>query len=60
MDINKNNNKEEENNIIKEKQPKNEHVRKLGPAAMELLKPENLIGPFDTVEDLMKSLWDDE
>lgn len=26
----------------------------------ELLKPENLIGPFDTTEELMKSLWDED
>lgn len=26
----------------------------------ELIKPENLVGPFDTTEELMKSLWDEE
>lgn len=32
----------------------------LGPKAKELLKPENLIGPFKSTEELMKSLWDEE
>lgn len=26
----------------------------------ELTKPENLIGPFETTEELMASLWDDD
>ena len=26
----------------------------------ELTKSENLIGPFKTTEELMKSLWDDD
>lgn len=26
----------------------------------ELTKPENLIGPFKTTEELMASLWDDD
>lgn len=26
----------------------------------ELLKPENLVGPFKTTEEMMKSLWDED
>ena len=26
----------------------------------ELIKPENLIGPFNSTEEMMKSLWDEE
>ena len=26
----------------------------------ELSKPENMIGPFTTTEELIKSLWDDD
>jgi len=32
---------------------------KLGSWTREMLKPENLIGPFETTEELMKSLWDE-
>lgn len=38
----------------------NEIQKELGSAAKELMKPENLVGPFDNVEDLMKSLWDED
>lgn len=38
----------------------NEKTEELGFAAAELLKPENLVGPFLSTEELMKSLWDDE
>ena len=32
----------------------------LGAAAKELLKPENIMGPFNSVEEMMKSLLDEE
>ena len=32
----------------------------LGSTLKELTKPENLIGPFKTTEELMASLWDDD
>lgn len=35
-----------------------EEYEELGSAVKELMKPENLIGPFDSTEELMKSLWD--
>lgn len=35
-----------------------EEYEELGAAAKELMKPENLVGPFDTAEERMKSLWD--
>ena len=35
-----------------------EETEELGSKVKELLKPENLIGPFDSVQDFMKSLWD--
>jgi len=37
-----------------------EKSEELGSLTKELLKPENLIGPFNTTEELMKSLWDEE
>lgn len=44
------NNKENFNNTNEE----------LGSLAKELLKPENLIGPFETTEEMLKSLWDED
>lgn len=32
----------------------------LGSWTKEMLKPENLIGPFNSTEELMKSLWDED
>ncbi len=32
----------------------------IGAYAKELLKPENLIGPFKSTEEMMKSLWDED
>lgn len=32
----------------------------LGSNVRELLQPENLVRPFDTVEDLMRSVWGDD
>lgn len=40
-----------------EQHTKNDTHEELGAAAKELMKPENLVGPFDTAEELMKSLW---
>lgn len=37
-----------------------EETQELGSKVKELLKPENLIGPFNSVQDFMKSLWDEE
>ena len=54
MEINKNNKEE-----IKAKQIIDED-EELGSSVKELLKPENLVGPFDTVEEMMKSLLDEE
>lgn len=32
----------------------------LGSKAKELLQPENLVGPFKSHEEMMKSLWDED
>ena len=32
----------------------------LGAKAREMLQPENLIGPFESHEEMMKSLWGDD
>lgn len=37
-----------------------EETQELGSKVKELLKPENLIGPFNSVQDFMKSLWDEK
>lgn len=37
-----------------------DETEELGVTTKELLKPENLIGPFNSTEELMKSLWDEE
>ena len=38
----------------------NEEFNTLGSCVKELLKPENLIGPFDSTDEMMKSLWDED
>ena len=43
----------------KEKQNLDEDME-LSDYVKELIKPENLVGPFDCTEDLMKSLWDED
>ncbi len=35
-----------------------EEYEELGAAAKELMKPENIIGTFNSTEEMMKSLWD--
>lgn len=39
--------------------PVNETNEELGSLTKKMLKPENLIGPFDSTEEMMKSLWED-
>ena len=39
---------------------KQNNDEELGSTLKELLKPENLIGPFETTEEMMKSLLDDD
>lgn len=43
----------------KEKQNIDE-TEELGSWTKEMLKPENLVGPFDSLEETMKSLWDED
>ena len=38
----------------------NEETEELGSKAKELMKSENLRGPFDSVQAFMKSLWDED
>ena len=37
-----------------------QETEELGSEVKELLKSENLIGPFNSVESFMTSLWDEE
>ncbi len=46
----------EDNNKNFAKQ-ENENTEKLGEWTKEMLKSENLLGPFKTVEELMQSTW---
>lgn len=34
-------------------------TEELGSSVKELMKPENLVGPFDSTEEMLKSLWDE-
>ena len=38
----------------------NEMPEEIGSWTEEMLNPENLIGPFNSTEEMMKSLWDEE
>ena len=38
----------------------NETNEELGSWTKEMLNPENLIGPCNSTEEMMKSLWDEE
>ena len=38
----------------------NELPEEIGSWTKEMLNPENLIGPFNSTEEMMKSLWDEE
>lgn len=37
-----------------------EEYEELGAAAKELMKPENIIGTFNSTEEMMKNLWDED
>lgn len=43
-----------------DKQNQINETEQLGRLAREYMKPENLVGPFKSTEELMKSLWDED
>lgn len=51
---------EEMKNLNNSLEKLNEDEEELSDYVKELIKPENLIGPFNSTEDMMKSLWDEE
>ncbi len=46
--------------ITKLIKPIDENTEELGEWTRKMLKPENLIGPFNSTEEMMKNLWDTE
>lgn len=48
----------EENKITEENITETENV--LSDTVKDLFKPENIIGPFKSVEELMQNTWDSE
>ena len=45
---------------MKQENKKNDELpEEIGSWTKEMLNPENLIGPFNSTEEMMKSLWDE-
>ena len=53
-------NKKEGQKMKKRKNKKSKRLEEFIKELDELSKPENMIGPFDSIEDLMKSLESDD
>lgn len=45
---------------MNKKKQETDESNELSDYVKELIKPENLQGPFSSTEELMKSLWDEE